>query len=246
MATSTGVRYSDGEPDAGKGRNFPWEYPVPDNKFWNDLPFVVGRNFLLNFSAEEIEQLPIDPDSALEKDQKLELLDELLHKRLAAQDSAAAPNTFYDVDYAGWDKLWLGIFTMQQELGRPEAEPTMRMMCDRRKDNANLSHFHTLAGLLLARGEYAEAEGMEKDVKVWLEEKIGKDCPQALGAWRIIAQAVWKQGLSRRTEAEQLLDEMKGIIDQMSSGPFVVYQKQERELFEKMIESLKKEDHESE
>jgi hypothetical protein len=39
---------------------------------------------------------------------------------------------------------------------------------------------------------------------------------------------------------------MKAIIDQMSSGPFVVYQKQERELFEKMIESLRMEDHVSE
>jgi hypothetical protein len=47
----------------------------------------------------------------------------------------------------------------------------MRMMCDRRKDKTNLSHFHTLAGLLFARGKYAEAEGMERDVKVWLEEK---------------------------------------------------------------------------
>jgi hypothetical protein len=47
------------------------------------------------------------------------------------------------------------------------------------------------------------------------------------------------------TEAEQLLDEMKGIIDRMSSGPFVVCQKQEKELSEKMIESLK-EDHVSE
>ena len=96
--------------------------------------------------------------------------------------------------------------------------------------------------MLFARGEYAEAEGIEKEVRVWLEGKLGKDCPQALGASRIIAQAIWKQGLARRAEAEQLLDEMKGVIDQMGSGPFGMYQEQERELFEKMIEDLK-EDH---
>ncbi|KAH8821757.1 hypothetical protein F5884DRAFT_101736 [Xylogone sp. PMI_703] len=241
MATSKGVRYSDGKSDTtGRLRNFPWEYPVPDNKFWNDLPFTVGRNFLSNYSEEEIKQLPIDPDSALGKDKKLELLDELLHTRLASQDAAAAPETFYDVDYVSWDRLWLGIFTMQYELGRPGAEQVMRMMCDRRKDKSNLSHFHTLAGLLLARGEYTEAEKMENDVKVWLEEKLGKDSPQVLGARRIIVQAVWKQGVSRRDYAENLLEEIKEIIEGMGSGPFGVYQEQERELFNKMKESLER------
>ena len=146
MATSTAARYSHGKPDAGEHRNFPWEYPVPDNKFWNDLPFYIGRNFLSNFSAEDIEQLPIDPDSGLEKNQKLELLDGLLYKRLAAQDSASASKDFYDVDYAGWDKLWFRNIHHTARAGTSRAEQTIRTMCDRRKDKAKFITFPYLGG----------------------------------------------------------------------------------------------------
>lgn len=232
------MRYSDGKPQTNKSPNFSWEYPVPENQFWADLPFVVGRNFLSNFSVEEIEHLSIDPNSTLGKDKKLMSLLHLLEERLAEKDLAAAPETYYDVDYAGWDKLWLGISTLQSELGHPEAEQTMRMMCDRRKNKTNLSHFHPLAGLLVAKGKYVEGEEMEKKVKGWLEEKLGKDSPQALGASRIILQAVWKQGVERRREAEELIDDTRHIIEQMGHGQFGVYQEMERDMFEKLVEDL--------
>ncbi|OBT67786.1 hypothetical protein VE03_03478 [Pseudogymnoascus sp. 23342-1-I1] len=240
MATPTSVRYSDGKPQTDKSPNFSWEYPLPENRFWSGLPFVVGRNFLSNFSAEEIEHLPIDPNSTLGKDKKLELLLDLLKRRLAEKDLAAAPETYYDFDFAGWDKLWLGIFTMQDELGYPEAEQTTRMMCDRRKNKSNLSHFHTLAGILVAKGEYVEGEEMERKVKYWLEERLGKDSPQALGASRIIIKAVWKQGLERRREAEELVDDTRQIIRQMGNGQFGVYQQMERDMFENLVEGLQK------
>ena len=181
MARSTSVRFSDGKPQTDKSPNFPWEYLVPDNQFWSGLPFVVGRNFLSNFTAEEVEHLPIDPNCNLGKGKKVNLLLNLLKSRLAERDSTAAPETYYDIEFPGWDKLWVGIFTMQHELGHPEAEQTMRRMCDRSKDESNLSHFHTLAGMLVARGEYVEGEVMERKVKPWLEEKLGKDSPQS--AW---------------------------------------------------------------
>lgn len=239
MSSSIGVNYSDGKPDPdGKRSFFPWEYPVPDNQFWNDLPYFIGRNFLLNFAPEEIDLLPIDPNSSQIKEQKLTLLYSVLHKRLSEQDTASAPKIFYDVDFEGWDRLWLGIYAVEHELGRPEAEATIRMLCERRKDPENLSHVHTLAGLLLDKGEYAEAEIMVEKVKVWLEEKIGKDCPQIMRAWRIIVEAVWKQG--KRDEAEALLEEMKGTIDGMEGGRFAVYQDEERGYYNEMVEELKK------
>lgn len=128
---------------------------------------------------------------------------------------------------------------MQHELGRSEADEAMRMMYERRKDKANLSHLHTLAALALEKGRYAESEKAGTEVLVWLEEKLGKDSPQALGSRRIIAQALWKQGTSRRAEAEQVIDEFDDILAHIKSGRFATYQHEERELFEKMLEDLK-------
>ncbi|KAK3692984.1 hypothetical protein B0T22DRAFT_532348 [Podospora appendiculata] len=160
-------------------------------------PFRAARNFLQNFSAADSdgEHPSIDPDSALSQQQKLELLERLLRERLATREAAAAPQTLHDADYAAWEGLWLGIATMQSDLGRAEAaEQTVRMMITLRQDTTNLSFLHSLAGMLLARGEYAEAERIEKEVKPWLDGRLGRDSPQALNARRMITAAVWKQG----------------------------------------------------
>ncbi|KAI0454695.1 hypothetical protein F5B21DRAFT_504171 [Xylaria acuta] len=77
MSEMQGLRCSQGKKDIGEARSFPWEYPVPDNKFWGDLPFATARSFLESFSAEDAAKPPIDPDSTLEPRQKLELLDKL-------------------------------------------------------------------------------------------------------------------------------------------------------------------------
>ncbi len=244
MATAKDVKYSDGKPSSDGRVKFPWEYAVPDTPFWNDLPFTVARNFLSNYTDSEISSLPIDPESTLPKERKLRILEELLIDRLTAKDAAAAPETFYDEDYVMWDRLWLGRFNIQQELGRPEAEDTIRMLCERRRDKENLSHFHTLAGMLLARGRYEEAEKMEVGVKAWLESKLGRDCPQALGAWRIIVQAIWKQGPGRRKDAERLMGEMGEVIEGMKRGAYEMYQGDERGHLENMKENLKKWDKE--
>ncbi|RYP59118.1 hypothetical protein DL770_010281 [Monosporascus sp. CRB-9-2] len=241
MAESSDVRNSQGRKDMEDSRKFPWEYPVPDNQFWHDISFCAGRNFLQSFSPEEIDQLPIDPESTLEKRAKIELLAKLLRELLKKREAEAAPRTYYDEDFVGWDRLWLAIYTMQDELGDPDAERTLRMLYDRRKDKTNLSHQHTLAGLLLNRGKYAESEEMEKEVKTWLDDRLGMDSPQALSARRIIIQALWKQGLSRRSEADGAISDLMRIIDGMAGGRFAVYQEQERKLTNEMVHALKEE-----
>lgn len=239
MASTTGYRYSQNSKDIGEAKNFSWEYPVPTNEFWNPLDFVVGRNFLQCFSADEIARLPLD--STLNKDGKLELLLQLLQERLSSRDAAAAPRTLYDVNYEAWDKLLLGICTMQGQLGQSaEAEKTIRTLVDRRKDKTNLSHLHSLSGLLAEQGRYAEAEETEMPVKLWLDERLGKDSPQALGSRRIIAKVMWKQGPSRQGEARELLAEVMELIGGMGGGQFAVYQAEQRETTEKMIADLER------
>ncbi|RYP20951.1 hypothetical protein DL765_002488 [Monosporascus sp. GIB2] len=241
MAQSPGVRYSQGKKEMGDSLKFPWEYPVPDNKFWHDISFSAARNFLQNFSPEELDQLPIDPESPLEKRTKIELLARLLGELLEKREAEAVPKTYYDAYFVGWDRLWLAVYTMQDELGDPDAERTLRMLCDRRKDKTNLSHQHTLAALLLNRGKYAEAEEMEKEVKTWLDDRLGMESPQALSARRIITQALWKQGLSRRSEADEAISELMRIIDGMTGGRFAVYQEEERKMTKQMVHTLREE-----
>lgn len=236
-SASEGARYS--TPNIGNAKNFTWEYPVPDNAFWNDLKFVVGRNFLSSFSPEEISQLPIDPNSTQSKSGKLELLLQLLQEKIAAQDAESSPQSFYDTDYEAWETTWLAIHTMQYELGLPEAEQTIRMLIDRRKNKANLSHFHTLSVLLFEQGQYAEAEEMERPVLDWLVSRLGDTSPQALGSRRIIARAIWKQGPERRAEAEALFEEVKRLVEESGSGKYAVYKDEQMEETETMIADMR-------
>ncbi|KAK8069257.1 hypothetical protein PG994_005873 [Apiospora phragmitis] len=243
MGDQSGVRYSQGQKDIGEARHFSWEYPVPDNDFWRDLPYPLSRNFLQSFSSERLRRLSARFDDKLDRATKLELLARLLHEESDEQDAAAAgadsSRTFYDVDYIRWRAVWLAISSVQLELGqRAEAESTLRMLHEKRRDPANLSHLHTLASLLLARGEYLEAERMETDVKAWLDGCVQRDSPQALSARRMLAEATWKQGTDRRTEAEQVLDEMRVIIGKMGAGQYAVYQDEEREMMDKLARTL--------
>lgn len=234
-----GARYS--TPNIGAAKNFSWEYPVPDNAFWNDLKFTVGRNFLSSFSSpEEIAQLPIDPSSTQSKSEKLELLLRLLQEKIAARDEEASPQTFYDVDYEAWDTTWLAVHTIQYELGcLPEAEQIIRMLMNRRKNKANLSHFHSLSVLLFEQGRYSEAEEVERPVLDWLVGRLGDTSPQALGSRRIIARAIWKQGSERRSEAEALFEEVKRLAEESGSGKYAVYRDDQMEETETMIADLR-------
>jgi hypothetical protein len=237
MAANPAVRYSQNKRDIGEAKNFSWEYPVPDNKFWRDLDYVVGRNFLQCFSADEIKLLPFDDSPS--KSDRLELLLRLLREKLSSEDAAAAPQTVYDVNYDAWEKLLLAIYTIQMQQDRhADTEQTIRTLVERRKDKSNLSHFHSLSGLLCNQGRYTEAEETEISVKRWLDEYLGKDSPQALGSRRIIAQSVWKQGPSRRAEAKELFSEVIELINGMDGGNYAVYQAQEMEVTEKLIMDL--------
>lgn len=240
-----GVRYSTSNVQATEAKNFTWEYPVPDNAFWNDLKFVVGRNFLSSFSPSEIAQLPINPNSTQSQSEKLELLLQLLQKKITAEDAKASSlaqgQTFYDVDFEAWQTAWLGVHTMQYNLGRiPEAEQTLRMLIDRRKNKANLSHFHSLSVMLFEQGRYAEAEETERPVLDWLVGRLGDTSPQALGSRRIIARSIWKQGgPERRAEAEALFEEVKRLVEESGRGKYAVYKDEQMEVTETMIDDLR-------
>jgi len=239
MANPPNVRFSQGDKDIGSARNFSWEYPIPKCPFWDDFTYPTARNFLDLFGADE--HVPVDLNSTLDKRSKVALLENLIQERLASRDAAAAPNTLYDVDYEYWRKIWLAKISMQVEVQDPELEQTIRMMIERNKDPSNLSYHHNLTGVLLRKGKFAEAEATEAPVPAFLDGRLGKESPQSLGSRRMIAHAVWKQG--RRSEANKLLDEVVGIIDETEEdSQYGVYKESQRELTEDLWKELREGD----
>jgi hypothetical protein len=236
--TTTGVKYSQGTKDIGTAKDFSWEYPVPNNEFLGPLNFVVGRNFLKCFAESEILAMEPRLDGSLSNDEKHELLLKLLREKLEAEDKAAAPQTLCDVNHKAWDDIQLGIVTMQGQLNHlSDQEATVRLLISARTDPTNLSHFYNLSSILLQQKKYAEAEETALPVKDWLDGKLGKESPQALGSRTTIAQAVWKQG--RVEEARGLLEEMEAIIEGGSQGTFGVYMDEQREILGRIRRELK-------
>jgi len=240
MANPPDVRFSQGDKDMGSARDFPWELPVPKTKFWDDVPYHAACNFLMLFKPDE--QAIVDPDSStLDKKEKLQLLEKLLRQRLASKDAAAAPKTLYDEDYEYWHRLWLAIVSMQLELYDPDCEQTLRMMIERTKDPSNIVPQHALIRVLLRNGKFAEAEATALPVLAYLDSGLGKESPQALGARRMIAHAVWKQG--RQSEAGQLLKEVDVIIDgTKDESKFVIYRDEERKMTQSLWRELREGD----
>lgn len=244
MATAPGVRYSTA--NVGKyesAQSFAWEAPVPVNRFWDSISYCVSRNFLRNFSEQELEQLPIDPDSAVSNKEKLKHLLQLLQEKLAKEEATAAPQALQKIDYTRWNRLWQGIYTMQSELGLPAADQTIRMIVDKEPDKSNMLPLHMLADHLIKIRKYAEAEETERPVCAWMDahERLGRDSPQAINARRIITRALWMQGPSRRAEAEALVAEIRVIVDGMGNGKFGVYKDEERVLTDMMMAELERE-----
>jgi Flp pilus assembly protein TadD len=119
-------------------------------------------------SEDEMKQMHFD--DTLSKRAKLRLVLSPLREKLSSQDAAAATQTLYYVNYAAGDKLLLGIYTMQIQLGHVEkAEKPIRRVVDQRKDKTNLSHLHSLSSLLEQQGKYTEAEDTKVPVMRWLD-----------------------------------------------------------------------------
>ncbi|KAK3389314.1 hypothetical protein B0H63DRAFT_463373 [Podospora didyma] len=267
MATSTApaVRYSTAKVATSKeAQAFSWEAPVPVNRFWDDFDYCLSRNFLGNFTNDELrsQQSAIDPDSEAPKTEKLELLLRLLEEKLATEEEVSV--VWFDAplhvrEYKRWQSLVQGIYTMQDALDRlDDAEKSIRLLVDRcppgggQQDengsssslvsSANVGALHMLGDHLVKMKKFVEAEETALPVREWMDAspKLGRDSPQALGSRRIILRALWGQGPERKADAEAVLAEIYAIIEDLGTGTsrFSVYQEEEKEIIDKMVKDL--------
>jgi len=221
----------------GANTTFPWDYDVPATPFWSGLDFTVGRNFLTCFTPSKVEQMRLDP--TLDRDKRLHLLLTLLQQKLAARDAEVAPARLHSLDFNEWQRLMIGIETMQKFLGLPEEEDTIRIIMENGKDDKrNMSGVNMMAGFKERHGQYAEAEVLAREVLPFMQnsEMLGVDSPQALGTTRTIISCLWKQG--RFEEAQKLVDETLGLIGRMGEGKFEKYQEDERDMLLGLVGEL--------
>ncbi|KAK4188719.1 hypothetical protein QBC35DRAFT_495401 [Podospora australis] len=223
-----------------------WEKPVPVNNFWDSLDYCLARNFLGNFSHEELPNLPIDPDSTASHQEKLTLLLSLLQAKVEQEEALAAQSssTLHEADYKKWHSLYQGIYTYQTELKLlSDAGKTIRMLVEKRSSTNDIP-LHCFADhLITAEKDYKQAEEIEKLVLEKWEKvpQLGRDSPQCINARRIIARAVWMQGKERREEADTMIAEIEAITEEMRNGRFAAYLEEERKLNSEMMEKLKAE-----
>ncbi|KAI7973857.1 hypothetical protein EIK77_001056 [Talaromyces pinophilus] len=247
MAAVAGpVRYSnDAVANSEAAKEFPWEAPIPANRFWDSFKYCIVRSVLINFpDQEELRQLPIDPDSTNDEPTKLRLLLQILREKLAREEAAISPpGSLNTQNYTHWNQLVQGIYVVENELDLPEAEQTVRTLVERRPDESNVVPPHMLSEYLVKHGKYEEAERTARPVVAWMDAQphIGKASPQALNSRRIIVRALWFQGPSRRTEANALIAEIRELVEGMGGTKFEVYQEEERQFNEELIADLQKE-----
>lgn len=218
---------------------FPWDYDIPDTPFWSDLEFTVGRNFLTCFSPSEVEQMHLD--GALNENQKLELLLKLLQEKLESRKAEVAPQSLCSIDFAEWQRLMIGIETMQKFLDLPEEEETLRIIMENGRDGKrNMSGVNMMAIFKEKHGLYSEAETLAREVLPFMQthEMLGVDSPQAMGTTRTLIRSIWKQG--REEEAEGLVKETSNLVEHMKDGKFGKYQAEEHRMLVDLVAELQK------
>jgi len=220
--------------------DFPWEYPVPDDEFWNTLKYSTSRNFFQSFTPEELAPMQFDPK--LNQTEKLCLLSKLLQGKLASKDAEYAPKHLYEFDHPLWMKIMVAQWSMQDDLdNEEELEKISLDMLDKNPDPKNLSALNILVNLREKQGRYKEAEKtLKAEVLPWMRnhEKLGADSPQALSTMRRLVVCAWKQG--NFNEAKALIAETTTLIDDMAGGKFSVYQEDERKYLAETVADLEK------
>ena len=94
-----------------------------------------------------------------------------------------------------------------------KVETWHRLLQHNHPSRPNLSALFNLAFSFLEEGRYLECEGLTRALIPLLESKIRIDAPQVLGAVRMLALCVSKQG--RKEEASDILDVARSALSRL-------------------------------
>ncbi|KJZ79922.1 hypothetical protein HIM_00636 [Hirsutella minnesotensis 3608] len=113
------------------------------------------------------------------------------------------------------------------------------MALDKPENKDSISYKHMLVSALVNNGKYAEALDLAGPVLKSLDERLGKDSPQALSPRRMITGALCDQGPAQCQDAQRLLNETRCLIDNMNHGSYASFQDGERQVTDTLEAELK-------
>ncbi|KAK0648013.1 hypothetical protein B0T16DRAFT_312337, partial [Cercophora newfieldiana] len=229
-------RYSNPAVDASPSAQlFSWETPVPINPFFDGIPWVICSSFLHNFTPSELSTLPIDTTNAagLNANDKIALLLKILQEKFASDDVKKGSKE--------WRSVLGSISFLQQKLGLvKEAGESIRTLIAAEQNGPGIALKQALGHQLINEGMYVEAEELMRPACIEVDgpDRAWKYSPQSVGFRRTLLEAIWKQGVGKREDAEDLVEEIKELIEGMRGGEMEVYVDDERETLEKLLGEL--------
>ncbi|RAK96755.1 tetratricopeptide repeat protein [Aspergillus ibericus CBS 121593] len=232
-------RYSTG---TNEPTDFPWEAAIPVSPFWDSFSFKDAAAIIKTIPLEELEKYDLDAryGSATQTEKIAVTLDILREKLQHEESKYTPPAEFYTADHDAWSDIWLSIAYISMKLDRmDEAEEVYRMLVTKRLDPNDLVPANNLCAFLVKNtSKYEEVKTLSAPCMEWLDKKLGRASPQAIGVRKNIAEAEWKQG--NRERAQEMIAEIFECIDELKGSRFAVYEDDEREYAQGWEEDLKK------
>ncbi|GKZ33973.1 hypothetical protein AbraIFM66950_004104 [Aspergillus brasiliensis] len=224
-------RYSTG---TSNPTTFPWEAGIPSTPFWDSFSFSQAACILKALPPPELEQYDLDAryGSSASQPEKLAVILDILQEKVKHEEARyTLPERFHTADHPLYSRLLLAIASVNVLLGQTDkAEDAYRTLVAKRKDESDLVPVYNLSGFLIHDGTASKIEeGLELagPCVEWLDKKLGRASPQAIGVRRNIAEAEWKLG--RRERADEMIKEVYDCIDELKGTKFAVYEDDERE-----------------
>lgn len=220
---------------------FSWDPNVPATAFWADLPYYeVAGHFTRCFDASEISSMDLDSRQGLPPTEKTKLLYGILVDKLDKRGKQEGGiEAFKASSFEEWRDLNGAKFSIEDDLGMPEAEATARLMIKNpRNGKDDAGSKMCLIKILTDKGSYEEAEQLSEGVIQELENhpKLGRASPQVMGQVRNLIALRWKQG--KMEEAKVLIADGHKRIDEMAETDFAKYVDEEREELNDVVKKL--------
>jgi len=208
----------------------------PNNQSMEWIPSRLLEQVKSTFTAAEVNQLGQPPIATETQAGKNKALEGLATDNLIAKENALGPE--HADTLAAMHTLGL----VQSETGSAaRAEQTWRKMLsirERDRPHSALAVRSNLGFALVMQGKYAEAEEIARQLLPMLQERHGRDSPQALGTLRQLIEAVGAQ--RRDEEAKRLSEQGFALIGNMGKGKFKEYQQEELEAMQQAAAGLEK------
>ncbi|GKZ26645.1 hypothetical protein AbraIFM66951_002495 [Aspergillus brasiliensis] len=170
--------------------------------------------------------------SSASQPEKLAVILDILQEKVKHEEAKyTLPDKFHTANQPLFSRLLLAIASVNVSLGQiDKAEDAYRTLVAKRNDESDLVPVYNLSGFLIHDGTASKVEeGLELagPCMEWLDKKLGRASPQAIGVRRNIAEAEWKLG--RRERAGEMIKEVYECIDELKGTKFAVYEDDERE-----------------